>query len=350
MAHERGHWLEEENRRAFMAEFARKNGLREAKDWRNVTYDRIARAGGKRVLEIHGSVANALRDLGIVQSGEEESNFRPQRSRGHWDSAERKREFVEGIVAQMGHAVKNRREWKGITAKKLTDMGGGALLRQYGSVLALLRDLYPEEEWDQSAVSPYISRGHWDSEKNRATFIEEAKRRFGIRQPSDWSKVTKEDLLSLRGCSSLLARYGSVTQLLVNELKLDDSDLDERTLRPLVSSHYWSDDKNVRNFLQEAESKLGIRAKEDWYRVSREQLVQLRGATLLDNMSLIDALEIAFPTVKWEHWRWEGGAKKSKQRFLFVQLGAIFNGNHARIGTVGPSPSHTVKEETSPHS
>lgn len=351
MAHKRGHWLEEENRRRFLLEFAQANGVREAKGWRNVTYEHICQAGGKRVLEIHGSVANALRDLGLVNSGEQEAIFRPQRRRGHWDSAEKKREFVEDVVLRLGLPLERRREWKGITAKKVADMGGSALLRQYGSVLALLRDLYPEEEWDKSAVSPYISRGHWDAEDNRRAFIERAKAHFDVKQTSDWSRVTKEDFLTLRGAGTLLARYGSFTQLLIDELGLGGTDADERILRPLVSPTYWSDESNVKRFLLEAEFKLGLQSKEDWYRVSREQIVQLRGATLLESMSLPDALALAFPTVKWESSRWEGRAKKSKQRFLYAQLGTIFDGSRGHLtATTEPASAPSLTEVNAPRS
>eukprot|EP01122_Echinamoeba_exundans_P002218 TRINITY_DN12180_c0_g1_i1.p1 TRINITY_DN12180_c0_g1~~TRINITY_DN12180_c0_g1_i1.p1 ORF type:complete len:350 (-),score=32.11 TRINITY_DN12180_c0_g1_i1:5-1054(-) len=66
---------------------------------------------------------------------------------GFWNDTENQRRFVEWFANQCG--IKTERDWSKITTQDFLRLGGFALVNNYygGSVVALLKQVYPERSW-----------------------------------------------------------------------------------------------------------------------------------------------------------------------------------------------------------
>jgi hypothetical protein len=75
--------------------------------------------------------------------------------------------------------------------KDIGDVGGGGLLRHKynGSHTQLLIAVYPEYEWLpwKFTQSP---KNYWIDIQNKKKFLDWAGKQLGIKEPSDWHKVT----------------------------------------------------------------------------------------------------------------------------------------------------------------
>ena len=97
----------------------------------------------------------------------------------------------------------------------------------------------------------------------------------------------------------------------------------QAVLRPRLEQGYWKVAENVCSFMREAGKALGVSKKEDWYRVSADQLCRLGGAGMLRRLRLVDALRIAFPKETWSEQECSKTAKKTTQRTLYLSVRAV---------------------------
>ena len=73
--------------------------------------------------------------------------------------------------------------------------------------------------------------------------------------------------------------------------------------------------------------KLGIRAKEDWYRVSLAQFDSIMYGRALLRIYRNDIgrlLQAAFPDEQWDLQQFKSKDKRAAQRYLFVQVSRLF--------------------------
>jgi hypothetical protein len=206
-------------------------------------------------------------------------------------------------------------------------MGGGYFLKLYGdSLYAALRDLYPEQEWHEHRCRPRVSPAYWDSLENHKALLKEVERQHGIKEAGDWKKVTVKDL-EKAGAGAMLRRYSSVDQMLKTVLGSEEYAWDAMQCRPMLPNRYWNQQTNLLAFMEAVKEHWDIRSKDDWYRISTNQLREIPGGnTLVQKMPLVDMLRSAYPG---EHWDERdaldlGRGKKSSQRKLCIVLQNLF--------------------------
>ena len=129
--------------------------------------------------------------------------------RGHWDDLENCRLFLES--AQGGLGVLSVRDWAEVPRAQLANAGGRGLVAKFGSMEALLRAVYPEEDWSHAPVPS----SHWDQRENRKKRMEEIGRALGVVEPIDWKKITRADIQRAGG-GAVLNRYDSFYDALVD--------------------------------------------------------------------------------------------------------------------------------------
>lgn len=292
----------------------------------------VLAAGGKGLLRQHGSLFAALAST-YPDMGLEAEVCRPQRPRGYWGVEENRRAFLADVARACN--VATAAQWKmHVTRKRISDMGGRALLDRYPSLFAMLQENLPELDWaavdwrtgDRRRTT--APRGHWDCAKNRREFLTSFAAGRGIIRAADWKAVTLEDLVEAGG-GGLLSRYPSILAALNDIL---GQDWQPAECRPQAPKRYWDDAANVARFLRELKARFRVVTDEDWARLSREQVIEAGGRTLLERMGLVQALAMAEPEARWPD-RLEGlqrtvtgSNKKSAQRWLHSQLVALFDG------------------------
>ena len=71
-------------------------------------------------------------------------------------------------------------------------MGGGTLLGYYdGSLLKLLKDVYPEYNWLPWEFGS-TPKNFWEKEENQREFMDLAGKQLNIKDKSDWYRVSNQ--------------------------------------------------------------------------------------------------------------------------------------------------------------
>lgn len=340
----RGHWDVAENQQAFLATLARRHGLDLApfvgegppagveesrvifKAWTRVPASAVREAGGSGLVARLGD--SMTRTLAAAFP-----RLRPpaaaMRRRQVWSSQERRRAFLEEVAAEQGLDPALAASWRRIQYADVAAAGGKGLLNRYGgSVFRLLQDTFPELDLREVECRGRVSRGHWEERENRLAFLRLLQQQHGVACSEDWRTVTAMQVRELPGGSGFLNHYNGSFFAAICDLLGEGGPGGEaweavKAVRPMLPQGYWKDESNVKAFLQHCEKVLRVEKPEDWARVSRNQLVELGGGTLLHRASLPSVLERVYPNVRWRDLELGGGTKRSSQRLLSLLVEQI---------------------------
>lgn len=341
----RGHWGDARNQQEFLAALARRHGLELAPfmgegpaagaeesravfaAWARVPATALREAGGTGLLARLGdSMAGAL----AAAFPRLRQPTAARRRRQVWSSRQRRRAFLEEVAATHGLDPRLAESWRRVQYAHVAQAGGKGLLNRYhGSVFRMLQDTFPELHLSEAECRERVSRGHWEERENRLAFLRLLQRAHGVASSEDWRDVTTMQVRELPGGSGFLNHYrGSLFAAISDLVDGDDGPQGEaweamRAVRPMLPQGYWKDEDNVKAFLRYCEKALSIEKPEQWARVSRNQVVELGGGTLLHRTSLRSVLERTYPTISWADLAMENGTKRASQRLLSVFVAQI---------------------------
>jgi len=244
--------------------------------------------------------------------------------------AESKKRVMDEVARRKG--VETQEDWRRVATKDVASVPGGpALLRMHSySITSVLRDAYPEEEFDERICRPSLPRRYWEDEENCRRFMDSLAAAHGVENASDWRRVGPMNLVEAGG-SGLLRRNGSsVLQVLeaVYGAEFKGERISAVMTRPVVTSKDWSSPENVRSFLEIVRRRYDVRGQEDWFRLSTAELQALpAGRSFLANNDLLTALKECFRDQHWdESLRNTATAKRSTQRHLRGLVTQLFAG------------------------
>jgi hypothetical protein len=140
--------------------------------------------------------------------------------------------------------------------------GGGALLKRFGfSLIAALRDAYPDHEFSEIDCCKSVPRGFWKIKSNRVELMQRVAKNCAVNTPEDWSRVTNDDLRAAGG-ATLLARACLHELILEAFPDLSEEDLGKRP------RGFWDEAENRRSFLRKFADRQGLQSVSDWSTVT----------------------------------------------------------------------------------
>lgn len=163
-------------------------------------------------------------------------------------------------------------------------------------------------------------RGHWEEEGRRVAFVQRLASLLGIREESDWKRVTDLHVKALGGTTLLRMFGGSVGRL------LEDTGVGKHSARPAKARGWWNITENRRSFLVQLGTTMGVSTGEQWASVKVKSVLAAGGASLLNhyNGSLRAALQELLPEVdmpaKKKTFSW---SSHEKQRACLEEVAAI---------------------------
>ena len=232
-----------------------------------------------------------------------------------WKQTENQLRFLHHF--EEVHQISSPEGWRSITKKQIQDSGGRGLFDVFPSLSDALRALRPGHEWDSFQLRSRMTKKYWNDPINHRKFFDRLGVALGLQTWEEWNEVSVATV-KRHGGGPLLSRYTSLSQALQTLYPEFPWNEFERLSLP---QKFWDNPSNVRDFLSRVAKEYQITSQEDWYRVSREQLIRLKGARLLQKQGgLHGVLESAFPDEKWDLRRLQSSRKRASQRWLFIQL------------------------------
>jgi len=211
----RGFWSDVRHQRAFMDELAPQLGLETGVEgWYGVDNKTLIAHGGASLLKRYGNSLVALLTAVYPEHRWEAARFTTAR-RGHYADVDRQRHALDAIAHELfgAQSVADLSLWYGVEVKQVRALRGGAsLLRRHGgSLSALLAALYPEYPWQpwRFARSSHTVL----SDAAVSALLQEAEKALGIVAPSDWYRVSLDQLRSL-GLALHLGKRSTLIALL----------------------------------------------------------------------------------------------------------------------------------------
>jgi hypothetical protein len=249
-------------------------------------------------------------------------------TKGYWAKRENQRALLDGIARRMG--VEKTEDWRRVRRKHIKEAGGARLLTLFnGSILGLLRAVYPEEEWVEYECRPNVPAGYWSNPPVQRQFLEGFAKRHGIEREEDWAKVTHEAVAAAGGGGLLREHGGSLFNALV--AALPERQWNMLRCRPVLGESFWTEDAVI-ECVEALRDHLGVESAGEWARISERDILRagselpLPAHKMLQQRRLSEALAIAYPEQDWSHVDQpsSGFTKKSSQRVLRQAVQRLF--------------------------
>eukprot|EP01124_Arcella_intermedia_P005423 TRINITY_DN13201_c0_g1_i2.p1 TRINITY_DN13201_c0_g1~~TRINITY_DN13201_c0_g1_i2.p1 ORF type:complete len:365 (-),score=76.33 TRINITY_DN13201_c0_g1_i2:29-1123(-) len=247
----------------------------------------------------------------------------------YWHDTNNQRHFFDQLVKELG--IYHAHDCKSISLSQTTLHGARTLTDRYaGSITKLLHSLYPEIQWRAYHARFHLSKNFWGESENLVLWMdfvgnEVDLRVFGEWYAADCGAVGVKKWIQHRYVSDR-ARDASEEGGKLDLLRTAYTQFpwQPTSLRRLPSGLWRSAafNKHIRSLLQRT---LKVEAKEDWYRLSQEQMREITGRKLKTDQ-LYKILEMNYPREDWKKDRFSDFNKKARQRMVLVQVRGLFPG------------------------
>jgi len=205
------------------------------------------------------------------------------------------RTFFDWLGNELGY--KQMEDWYQVTQDIIFRHGGESLVTYHynSSPLKALEGVYPEHKWLQWRFGN-TSRSFWMDRTQQRQFFDWLGIQLGYKKMEDWYQVTKEDIYC-NGGEGLLRHYYSNSR--------------QKALRTVYPENdwlpwkfgNWKDRTTHKHFLQWLGTQLGYQKLDDWYQLSRTDVLQYGGSGMLAtyyNNSPAIAVKLIFSEHIWE--------------------------------------------------
>lgn len=299
----KGYWHSVAHQRAFLENFAKEHGIRDAKGWEDVRGVDLAHDGGRTLLRLHDNKLLRLLQCAFPEQQWDPSAFTSRAPREFWIDKSNRRALLEKVAREMD--VQAPEEWGCVGRGDVRRLGGAALLHIHNQDMrAMLEDAFPEVKW-----APMLPERAWTpdpfcSRRKRRAFFDAMAKERAFSSAEGWEGVKRAEVYSCGGKRLLDRFYGDLRSALEDAYpELDFSEMKiQRPPRPRLEKGLLDDPREQRRLLDEIAARLGITsAPADWRGVSSLDVVDKGGVALLQRHgSLFKALSAIYHEQSWD--------------------------------------------------
>ncbi len=295
-----GYWHDLENCRKYVKWFEKQSGFKSKKDWYEIRQDDIYALQGSGMLNHFACSVQQL-----VSAIYPDHDWKPwlftQVTKNFWPQNENRIAYMQWLEKKLRYKKPN--DWYRITKLDFIHNQGASLMQMGYKPIALIRELYPDQEWLQWRFIQ-VSQGYWKEKANRIAYLKWLKLQLGYRSTDDWFKIKNQDFAHHFGGTMLTDIYGGDVALALKELH------PEREWHAWhfhkVTAGFWDDTVNCRKYLEWLADQLGFKKETDWYRVRLEDFRERSGTAFIHRFKTpYKSLTIAFPNYDWLPWMFE---------------------------------------------
>jgi len=206
------------------------------------------------------------------------STTNPNRvKRGTWESVENRKIYAKWLGERL--RFDSNEDWYQITRQKMTDLHGGGLLHGYynGSLTQFVMAMFPDYD-----LKPYkfsSPKGYWENKENQKSYAHDLCVHLGYQKKEDWYQITAQQINDFYGGGLLTSYYHNSPSEFVMAM------FPEYHLKPykfeFCANGYWKSKENRKSYAIDLGVYLGYKKKEDWYRITQQQIHDFHGSGLL---------------------------------------------------------------------
>eukprot|EP01126_Amoeba_proteus_P045601 TRINITY_DN5116_c1_g1_i3.p1 TRINITY_DN5116_c1_g1~~TRINITY_DN5116_c1_g1_i3.p1 ORF type:complete len:172 (-),score=19.14 TRINITY_DN5116_c1_g1_i3:629-1144(-) len=157
----------------------------------------------------------------------------------------------------------------------LAEYGGRGLTNKYrNSPILLLKTVYPEFNWDATRFH-YTPKGTYKDQSQLRRCFDRFKVKLRISQPSDWYTIHNREVFNQPNGSGVLHRFGNSLYKALRAAYPEEDFLPWKF--QYSPGKIWRDEEVMGKFIKWAEERLKINTRQDWYRISIQQLGLIGG-------------------------------------------------------------------------
>ena len=307
-----GYWESKENINTFLNELKIKLNINTMEDWSSIKKTQINEFGGGTLLQKY-----SMYDIKCFGYPEGKFIFsKPNKKPKFWKQEKNIEKFLNDLKIKFN--VNNSNDWNKITQKHIYLMGGGSLLQKYS--------MYDLKCMGCDEKDKILTKSKLLKEKNRERInksIENLSKQLQLNNVNDWNSLTVKQIKET-GEISLLKRFS------IYDIKcMGYPEGKDFFSKPKKSIGYWEDLDNLKSFFATLKENLNIKTINDWNLLTKKQIKENGGGSLLQKYSIYEIKCLACPEGKdlfsnpykspgfWEK-------KKNIQEFI-VKLKLHFN-------------------------
>lgn len=310
-----GYWKLKENQKQLLLQIIDKYSLHSPLD---IKVQHVIDNGGASILR-HFPI---LKDLILFHFPDQLDHFFKlggNMPKYFWSDVNNQRKFLDYFAKK--NNINGPADWYNISRKDIENAGGRSLFDYYLSLFDALCKIYPDNSWNIFIDRKRVTKNFWKETKNHRDFFDFVQKKLNLSNIEDLCKVSAQQIKDLGG-QRVLLHYNSVFHA-IEEIYPDVSwDVYKRISLP---QQFWDSKENIFKFIKKLEEVYCINEMDDWYRISREQIVRCKGSRLLQKYgNLISILQVVYPDYSWDENRMKNISKRATQRWMFLCISKLF--------------------------
>jgi hypothetical protein len=162
-----GHWMKEENQKAFFDSMAKELGVNPSvpDDWYRLKKRDIMERGGSGILNYYGG--SYIKAIMTLYPNNDWKLWKFTKAPSHyWDDENNVLEYLQWLAVQL--KIKNLDDWYEASYNTFKEYHGITVLTRYGGFLKLLTKFFPNHSWDPNK---FTFRTRWNKSQKQLTDI-----------------------------------------------------------------------------------------------------------------------------------------------------------------------------------
>lgn len=230
--------------------------------------------------------------------------------RGFWEKEENRRQYMIWLGKKLGFF--KLEDWYQIASADFSkNYGIGLLFHFNGSPSLAVKEFYPNYDWKpwKFKVTP---NGFWKQAENRKKYMIWLGERLGFFKKEDWYQITQKKFRDNYGGGLLPSYFNDSPFQAIKEL-YPNYDWLPWKVAGRVSSKFWKNQENRRQYMFWLGKELKFSKKEDWWQITQKDFHNNYGGGLLSNYfrgSISRAVKELYPGDDWKALKFNNKPKR----------------------------------------
>ena len=316
-----GFWKNEENILEFISTLKEFYNIETNDQWNKITRKQIKNLGGGRLLELYS--LEQIKKLEFDYNQKDNYKNVNKREFGFWKNEENILTFISKLKNM--YKLEKPEDLFALDCKKINALDGGNNLLKNLSLFELKVKIFPEFKnlsfFQYRKKNQKIPANYWKNHDNIQQFIHELALKYNLKSSNDWNELSSKQIKDFGG-KSIFKHFSLFELKCLACPELDKfSHLPKNQPKP---DGFWDKFDNIQGFLNSLRIRYKINSENDWYRISREQIIQSGGGSLLCKYSLYELLSFVKPDILNQNENYLNSFKRSSQRELFLKLHDVY--------------------------